>query len=282
MTLLMGAVAYDPKVVGIWMGFRAWLRRHGLAFDFVLYSNYEQQADDLAAGHIQAAWNSPLAWVRAQRLARARGHAVRPLVMRDSDQDLTSVVVVRSDAPVSSVAELSGVRVAAGAVDSPQATLIPLSYLRSLLPAAAEIKVLRHDTGVGLHGDHIGGERDAALALLHGEADAACLLDASHLLLTRDQTFPPGAVRIIAQTPPYDHCNMTVTSTAPAGLVEKFGSLLRSMSYSDPEVRPLLDLEGLKTWVPGRDSGYWALAKAVDEVGFYDETGHITAAGYHP
>jgi phosphonate transport system substrate-binding protein len=43
MTLLMGAVAYDPKVVTIWGGFRAWFRNRGLDFDFVLYSQYERQ-----------------------------------------------------------------------------------------------------------------------------------------------------------------------------------------------------------------------------------------------
>ena len=44
--LLLGAVAYDPKVVTIWDGFRAWLRGPGgLDFDYVLYSNYERQVD---------------------------------------------------------------------------------------------------------------------------------------------------------------------------------------------------------------------------------------------
>ena len=68
---LMGAVAYDPKVVTIWDGFRAWFRDQGLDFDYVLYSNYERQVDDLVAGRIHAAWNSPLAWVRTGA-ARAR------------------------------------------------------------------------------------------------------------------------------------------------------------------------------------------------------------------
>ena len=31
--LVMGAVAYDPKVVTIWDGFRAWLRGRDLDFD---------------------------------------------------------------------------------------------------------------------------------------------------------------------------------------------------------------------------------------------------------
>ena len=73
--VLLGAVAYDPKVVTIWDGFRVWLRARGLEFDYVLYSNYERQVEDLVAGRIDVAWNSPLAWVRARRLAAARGIA---------------------------------------------------------------------------------------------------------------------------------------------------------------------------------------------------------------
>ena len=70
--LLMGAVAYDPKVVTIWDGFRDWFADQGFDFDYVLYSNYERQVEALLAGHIDVAWNSPLAWVRARPTRRRR------------------------------------------------------------------------------------------------------------------------------------------------------------------------------------------------------------------
>jgi hypothetical protein len=54
------------------------------------------------------------------------------------------------------------------------------------------------------------------------------------------------------------------------------------MDYADPEVRPLLDLEGLKQWKPGRLDGYQPLEQAIDWSGFYDPTGVITAADYRP
>jgi hypothetical protein len=54
------------------------------------------------------------------------------------------------------------------------------------------------------------------------------------------------------------------------------------MDYGDPEVRPLLDLEGLKQWREGRLSGYRLLEAAVDESGFYNGKGAITAADYRP
>ena len=274
-TLLMGAVAYDAKVVTIWDGFRAWFTTRGLDFDYVLYSNYERQVEALTAGHVDVAWNSPLAWVRAARL-----QDVRAVAMRDSDCDLTSVVVVRSDSDIHTPADLNGRTVAVGAIDSPQATLIPLSHLRTL--GVVDIDVQHHDIGVGKHGDHVGGERDAARALVAGTADAACMIDGNHLLFGVEGTLPAGSTRIVVQTPPYDHCNFTVRVGAPAEVVDRFVELLLAMSYDDPEVRPLLDLEGLKEWRRGRTSGYAQLERAVEEVGFYDGAGNVTAYGYRP
>ena len=279
--VVMGAVAYDPKVVTIWEGFRAWLRQRDLEFDFVLYSNYERQVDELLAGRIDAAWNSPLAWVRARRAAPGAGVIVRPLVMRDTDQDLRSVVVVASGSPAQSLMDLRGKVVATGAVDSPQATLLPLDQLRRAgLDPGTDIELRRFDIGTGLHGDHIGGERAAARALAAGEVDAACMIDANHLLFAQEGTLPPGSTRVLAATPVYDHCNMTVVGVGPG--IDRFGELLCSMDYADPEVRPLLDLEGLHTWVDGRTEGYELLERAVDGASFYDPRGRITAAHYRP
>ena len=88
--LVLGAVAYDPKVVTTWDSFRAWLREQGLPFDYILYSNYERQVEDLVAGRIQLAWNSALAWVRALRLGQSGSVTVQPVMMRDTDCGLSS------------------------------------------------------------------------------------------------------------------------------------------------------------------------------------------------
>lgn len=281
--LVMGAVAYDPKVVTIWNGFRHYFAEGGLSFDYVLYSNYERQVEDLVRGRVHAAWNSPLAWIRTRRLARTAGTSVWPLAMRDTDCDLSSVIVVKESSPVRELSELRGRVVATGAVDSPQATLLPLEHLRSAgLRPGSDIEVRRFEVGVGLHGDHIGGERDAARALAAGEVDAACMIDSNYLLFGREGVLPAGSTRVLAHTGAFDHCNMTVSSAAPADLVRLFGDLLLAMDYGDPGLRPLLDLEGLKQWRPGRERGYRPLEQAVDQAGFYDAKGGVTAAGYRP
>ena len=279
--LLLGAVAYDPKVVTIWEGFKTYFSRHDLAFDYILYSNYERQVEAHLKGDFHVAWNSPLAWVRTRRLAASRGQEVQAIAMRDTDQNLTSVIIVRTDSGIRSVSDLRDKKVAVGAIDSPQATLLPLSHLRAQgLKPGEDFEVMRNDLLGGKHGDHIGGEREAARALITGEADAACMIDSNHLLFITEGTLPAGATRVLSQTGTYDHCNLTVGPAAPRGLVERFHKLLLGMSYDDPEVRPLLDLEGLKAWREGRVEGYEALERAVDEMGFYDRDGNINIADY--
>lgn len=280
-TLLMGAVAYDSKVVTIWEGFKSYFAKHGLPFDYVLFSNYERQVENHLMGAFHIAWNSPLAWLRSERIGRARGLKVHALMMRDTDQDLTSVVVVRSDSDVKALTDLRGKKVAVGAVDSPQATLIPLSHLQRLgLKPGSGFHVIYHDLLGGKHGDHIGGEREAARALVAGKVDAACMIDGNHLLFSHEGTLPPCATRVLTQTDPYDHCNFTLGPAAPTVLVERFRQLLLGMSYDDAEVRPLMDLEGLRAWREGRVEGYRALDRAIDEVGFYDRDGQISAINY--
>jgi ABC-type phosphate/phosphonate transport system substrate-binding protein len=280
-TLVLGAVAYAPKVVTIWEGFKQYFAQHGLLFDYVLYSNYETQVEALMAGECDVAWNSPLAWVRAERLARTRGAEVRAIAMRDTDCDLTSVIVVRSNTLIAAVADLRGKVVAVGAADSPQATLIPLDHLRGQgLTPGVDFEVQRHDLLGGKHGDHIGGELDGARALLAGAADAACLIKSNYDAWVADGMIPAGVTRVLAETPAYDHCNVTVGPTAPEALVARFHALLMAMSYDDPEVRPLMELEGLTAWREGRVEGYRPLEAAVDAAGFYDRDGTITEDAY--
>lgn len=283
MTLLMGAVAYDPKVVTIWDGFRRYFTDRGLPFDFVLYSHYERQAEDLVAGRIDAAWNSPLAWIRAHRMAEAAGVGLEALVMRDTDRDLRSLVVARAGSGIENLSQLADCTIAVGAVDSPQANLLPVSLLRKHgLVSGENLTVRRFDVGVGLHGDHIGGERDAARALVAGAVDAACMIDANYLLFAREGVLPTGSTTVIGETDPFDHCNMTIVASADPSLVNRFRELLLAMSYDDATLRPLLDLEGLKVWCPGRTTGYAALETAVDEVGFYGRDGDVRASDYRP
>lgn len=272
--LILGAVAYDPKVVTIWTGFAEWFSNHGLDLDVVLYSNYESQVDAHLRGHVDVAWNSPLAWVRTRRRASSVGRRAHAIAMRDTDQDLTSVILVRSDSEIRSLDQLRGRTVATGAIDSPQATLLPLAHLiDSGVRPGIDIDVCPFDLMRGLHGDHIGGERRAIEALLDGEVDAVCIIDGNHLAFAKEGLIAAGSTRVLTRTDPYDHCTMTVLDDDQAESAMRFVELLLAMSFDEPATRRLLELEGLTEWRAGRTEGFDLLERAVEQLGLIDDDG---------
>jgi phosphonate transport system substrate-binding protein len=265
--LRVGCVAYDPKVVTIWEGFKSYFGKRGVDIDYVLYSNYDSQVDANLSGEVELAWNSPLAWVKSQFLSK---DGCRALAMRDSDRDLTTKIIVRKASDMTALADLKGKTIATGASDSPQATLIPLGMLASagILPGR-DCQVLRHEIMVGKHGDHVGGERDAARSLVAEKADAACVLDRNYAVFINEGTLDGGTTRVLATTPPFDHCNFTARADLPEERTKAFVDILLGMSFQDPEVRTLMELEGLKKWLPPRTSGYGQLEKAVEVFRFF-------------
>ncbi|MGZ3771000.1 MAG: phosphate/phosphite/phosphonate ABC transporter substrate-binding protein [Bdellovibrio sp.] len=282
-TFILGAVAYSPKVVTIWEGFKEYLKGKNFSFDYILFSNYEVQNEALFKGLIHCAWNSPLAWVRAERMGKAAGTPVSFGPMRDTDQDLTSVLVVKKDSPFKNILDLNGKKVGFGAYDSPQARLIPLHHMKK--ENVFIFESICFDVLGGKHGDHIGGERDAAIALMSGDVDACWMIDSNYQAFSTDGALPAGETRILAKTQPYDHCIFTMApdvsiNTSLNHDAERFCKLLLEMKWSDPKVRHLLELEGLKEWRPGRITGFQQLNQAVDENHFYDDKGNIVEPNY--
>src|SRR5215470_18675725 len=104
-TLLVGAVAYHPRVVTVWEGFRQYFSERGLDVDYVLYSNYERLVDALVAGGVDLAWNTNTAYVSAQ--ARLGGEAL-VLGMRDVDAAYTTVLVTPAGGGMERLADLAG------------------------------------------------------------------------------------------------------------------------------------------------------------------------------
>jgi hypothetical protein len=63
-----------------------------------------------------------------------------------------------------------------------------------------------------------------------------------------------------------------VRADFPPEREQQFLRALFSMSYDDPKHREMMDLEGLKAWVPGRTSGYGLLHEAVERQHFFAGT----------
>ena len=88
--LIVGAVMYDPKVSVIWEIIRDFFDSQSCPIDVAFYSTYELQVAALLDRTIDVAWNSPLAWLDAQRRS---GGTCRAIAMRDTDCDRVSYFV---------------------------------------------------------------------------------------------------------------------------------------------------------------------------------------------
>jgi phosphonate transport system substrate-binding protein len=267
-TLRVGAVMYDPKVSVIWEIIREFFEAQACPIDVSYYSDYEGQVSALLDATIDIAWNSPLAWLDAQRRS---GGTCRAIAMRDTDRDRVSYFVARRDDALRTLADLRGRTVAVGASDSPQATLIPLARLRREgLDPTADLTIRRFDVLVGKHGDHIGGERDAFNCLQSGEASASTMLDLNWDAWTADGAIDKNRFAIIGETDRFDHCVFTVRQDIDGAAEQRWLDALFAMRYEEPAHREMMDLEGLKQWLPGRVGGFAALSAAVASERFFE------------
>lgn len=259
-TILLGAVAYDPKVVTIWEGIRQHFIEQGVALDFALFSNYERQVEALLNEHIDIAWNTPLAHVRVRQRTENKSHS---LGMRDSDRDFCSKIIIRRDSGINSLNDLEGKTLAVGSADSTQARILPLYFLAEAGVDLSRVNVTAFDTDPGKHGDTGSSELDVLNALRDGRADAGAVGD---LVWVNEQAagrIDSNKIEALWTTPGFDHCMFDAHPNLSAEKMEAFKRALFAMKWENPQHRLLLELEGLHEWLPAREEGYRSLEEAL-------------------
>ena len=195
--------------------------------------------------------------------------------MRDTDRDRVSHFVARARrAGRAALADLRGRTLAAGA------QRLAAGHADSARPAAAGTASTRvatrraaFDVLVGKHGDHVGGERDAFERLQRGEADACAMLDLNwDGVDQRRHRSTPTRFAIVADTDRFDHCVFTVRAGLAAARSSGAGSTRCSRCATTiPTHREMMDLEGLKAWLPGRTTRLRARSTAaVDAERFFE------------
>jgi ABC-type phosphate/phosphonate transport system substrate-binding protein len=266
--ILVGAVAYDQRVVPIWEGMRAYFHEAGPPIDYVLFSNYDRQVQALLARHIDLAWNTNLAWVKVHRRT---GGACRALAMRDCDARFTTVLVARTDSGIHTPADLRGKRLALGSADSAQAAILPLHYAQQTgLDPQRDCTLLRFDLDVGKHGDTGTSELEVLKALAEGRADAGMIGETTWARQVERGRVDGDRLRAVWTSPGYCHCNFSSLGDFPEELGRRWTESLLAMRYEDPRWQPLMDLEGLKRWVAADTEileGYRVLFEAVEQQG---------------
>lgn len=268
----IGAVAYDSRVVPIWEGMRDYFKEFGPPIDYILFSNYDSQVRALLDRHIEVAWNTNLAWVKVHR--RTAG-ACRALAMRDVDADFTTVFVARVDRGVRSLADVCGKRLALGSADSAQAAILPVHFLQQAgVDPGRDCSILRFDLDVGKHGDTGTSELEVLKALRDDRADVGAIGDATWAKQLAEGRIDSSQVHAFWTSPGYCHCNFTVLGDFPEEIGKVWTDSLLRMRYDDSRWRELMDLEGLKRWLPADAEvmkGYDVLFEAVRRQGLYDE-----------
>ena len=78
---------------------------------------------------------------------------------------------------------------------------------------------------------------------------------------------------LVGETDRFDHCVFTVRNDFPAATENPWLETLYSMRYDNPAPREMMDMEGLKAWLPGRTLGFAALSEAVQRQRFFEGGG---------
>lgn len=263
--IMLGAVAYDPKVIPIWDIIRDYFNDNGVRLDYILFSNYEAQVEYLLSGKIDVAWNTNVAWVRTYELSN---HKAKALLMRDTDIDFKSVFITKTSSNIKSICDLKGKKFGLGSADSAQAAILPLKYLSDELENISEIEIVRFDSDLGKHGDTGRSEFDILEAILNNEIDAGSIGISSWIRMIEEGMFPSGEVESFYVSEGYCHCNFTILDSLDEKIVEKFVSTMLSQDPNEPIIKKMMQMEGLNNWVLTTKEelkGYEVLTQAMKE-----------------
>jgi ABC-type phosphate/phosphonate transport system substrate-binding protein len=261
--VLVGAVAYHPRIVTIWEAFLEHFDRAGVSTDYILYSNYERLVEALLAGDVEIGWNTNTAFVA---LEQRLGGQTRILGMRDIDAQFATLIVTRRGEAIGEVGELAGRRLALGSRDSAHAAILPLHYLAEQgLDAASECELVRFDTDLGKHGDTGDSELRVIRAVAEGSVDAGALGEPTLAAFRAERVPAVADLEVAWRSPTYYHCNFTALPSLEDTLARRWEEALMAMSYDDERMRQAMDLEGVKRWLPGDRAGYESLAVAMSK-----------------
>ncbi|QKF81861.1 phosphate/phosphite/phosphonate ABC transporter substrate-binding protein [Halarcobacter ebronensis] len=264
-TLMLGAVAYDPKVIPIWDIIRDYFNDRGFRLDYVLFSNYEAQIEYLLSGKIDVAWNTNVAWVRSYELSKGK---VKALLMRDTDIDFKSVFITKASSGIKSVEDLKGKRFGLGSGDSAQAAILPIKYLQNESNCFDEINLVRYNSDMGKHGDTGRSEFDILDAIKNNEIDAGAIGITTWIRALEDGLFPSGVIESFYVSEGYCHCNFTVLDSLDEKIQEAFTQMMLSQDPNDPIIKKMMQMEGLNKWVVTTNKeleGYEVLTQAMKE-----------------
>lgn len=264
--IVVGSVAYDPKIVTIWDIIRDYFNDNGVRLDYVLFSNYEAQIEYLLSGKIDIAWNTNVAWVRTYELSNKKAQA---LLMRDTDVDFKSVFITKANRGIKSISDLKGRKFGLGSADSAQAAILPLKYLEEELQTdIKDVEIIRFNSDLGKHGDTGRSEFDILEAIKNDKIDAGAIGVSTWIRIIEEGLFPAGEIKAFYISEGYCHCNFTALDTLDEKVKKTFINMMLSQDPNEPIIKKMMQMEGLNKWILTTQTeleGYDVLTQAMDE-----------------
>jgi len=255
----VGAVAYAPSAVTVFDNLRRYFARTDLPVDYVLYSNYDALVDALAKGHVDIAWNTPLAHARYH--LRCKGQS-QTLVMRDVDCDCRCVLLVRRESGIRTPADLQGKTLALGSREAAEATVLPLHYLKSEGVTPDKVKLLKLDEELDLRGNPCSSPAHVLKALRAGRADAGIVPERLWDAMAARKADVDG-LQAVWTSPSFSHCVFTAAKDFDKARADRFTQLMLAMDGKDEGTAEILRLEGARRWVAGSPDGFRTLVESL-------------------
>ena len=255
----IGAVA-SPSAVTVFEGVKRYLTKNGLPADYVLYSNYDALVEALKAGHVDIAWNTPLAHARFHMRCGGQSQA---LAMRDVDQNYRCVLVARKGSGISKPADLEGKTLVLGSCHAAEATVLPKHFLTKEGVSFERVKVIDLDKERDLKGRPCSSPQHVLAALVKGRGDAGIISEGMWKRLAASKSTEAAELQAVWTSPPFTHCVFTANKDFDKALGAKFTKLMLAMDPSDPLTAEAMRLEGTRKWLPGSQEGFGELFEAL-------------------
>jgi ABC-type phosphate/phosphonate transport system substrate-binding protein len=258
--LRIGAVAYAPSAVTVFENLRRYFAKTDLPVDYVLYSNYDALVEALKSGHVDVAWNTPLAHARYHLSCDGKSQT---LVMRDVDCNFRCKLLVRKESGIKAPTGLEGKTLALGSREAAEATVLPLHYLKSEGVKLDKVKVLRLDEELDLRGNPCSSPLHVLKALRAGRADAGIVGERLwDELVARKAPEVEGLVAVWT-SPSFSHCVFTAAKDFDKTRAARFTQLMLAMDGRDESTAEILRLEAASKWVAGSPDGFETLIEAL-------------------
>lgn len=219
--------------------FNAISRSTGLTFDLKVAQSYGAVVEGMCNGAADIAFVGPVTYLQA----RDRGCAeLLAVAVKSGTSVYYAGLFARKDAPIRTIADLRGKRVAFGDVNSTSSFVFPLTMLMD-----AGIDPAKDLAEVRMTGSHA----SSLAALLQGQVDAAALSFESYEKAVRENVAGVRDVKVIARSDPIPNPPLVVNTRLPATTRERLRAAFHNIA-KQPGITP----EMIRGYGGGQVDGY--------------------------